>query len=511
MTPQSLARKALTVSGWTLASRILGLVRDRLWAGAAGGSALLDAFITAFQIPNLLRNLFGEGALSTAFIPRYTRLRESDPEAAERFAGVVLGRLTILLSLVALVLLTAATCVIAWGDLGSRAVLVAALAAPMLPFLIFICVSAILGGMLNVRRHFWVAAACPVLLNLCMISTIWMSPEHEVWAAPYAVLAAGFLMTILSFVALVRCGGIPPLSFTPTAAYRDFRAALAPTLLSSGVYQINAFLDTLIAYAFALGEGPVQFLYFANRLLQFPLALIGHGVTTVTFPELARNAGQGWAASGQALRQAVRLQAFWLLPAAVGLLVCAEPLVRVIYQNGKFGAAEVARTALVTQFLALSLVPASIAKLVVRAFYAHLDQATPRMVSIGSIILNLVLNLILIQTPLQEAGLALASAIAATVGCGWYLILLQRRGALGVVDWPGLVRPTVAAAVMGVAVAVLLWAWPQPPGAGSGVALIRLAAAVGLGGAIYLGIAGTGFLKRRGKSPAVTPGAEIPG
>lgn len=497
MQPQQLARKALTVSAWTLTSRILGLVRDRLWAGIAGGSSLLDAFLTAFQLPNLLRNLFGEGALSTAFIPRYAQLKETDPAAAEQFAGLVLGRLTLLLSLIALLGLAACSALLACGDMHSRVVLVASMTAPMVPFVIFICVAALAGGMLNVRRHFWVAAACPVLLNVCMISTIWLSPEQEVRLAPYAVLAAGILMTALSFLALSRSGGVPPLSFTPTAAYRNFRNALGPSLLSSGVYQINAFCDTLIAYLFAVGAGPVQYLYFANRLLQFPLALIGHGVTTVAFPEMARRAGLGWGATGEGLRTAVRLQAFWLMPAAVGLLVCAEPLVRAIYQTGSFNAEAVARTTLVTRFLAVSLVPLSIAKLLVRAFHAHLDQRTPLLVSIATIILNLGLNLLLIHTPLQEAGLALASAIAAIAGCTTYVYLLRRRGAGGVVDWPGLVRPLIAATVMGMAVEGLLQWWPQPAGHGSGMALVRLATAVAVGGGLYVGIAGTGFLRRK--------------
>jgi putative peptidoglycan lipid II flippase len=338
-----------------------------------------------------------------------------------------------------------------------------------------------------------------------MISTIWMTPEREVWFAPYAVLVAGFLMTALSFAALARSGGIPPLSFTADAAYHDFRAALAPSLLSSGVYQVNAFLDTLIAYAFALGAGPVQFLYFGNRLLQFPLALIGHGVTTVAFPELARRAGQGWPATGEGLRVAVRLQSFWLLPSAVGLLVCAEPLVRTIYQTGGFGEEAVARTTLVTRFFALSLVPISIAKLLVRAFHAHLDQRTPLMVSIATIVINLGLNLVLIRTPLQEAGLALASAIAACVGCAWYLHLLHRRGALGIVDWAGLMRPLCGATAMGAAVELLLQTWPQPSGSGSGMAVVRLGAAVGVGAAVYLGIAGTGFLRRQRSADSEAP------
>jgi putative peptidoglycan lipid II flippase len=512
MSPAQLARKALTVSGWTLASRLLGLVRDRLWAGIGGGTPLLDAFLTAFQIPNLLRNLFGEGALTTAFIPRYAQLKERDPAAAEAFAGVVLARLTLVLSLIALAFMALCAGIIAWGDLHSKAVLVAALAAPMVPFLVFVCVTALLGGMLNVRRHFWVSAACPVLLNLCMISTIWMTPEREVWCAPYAVLGAGLLMTALSFAALARTGGIPPLSFTSTPEYRQLRNAMGPSLLSSGAYQINAALDTYMAMFLIGGGGPVQFLYFGNRLLQFPLALIGHGVTTVAFPEMARRAGEGWAATGEGLRVAVRLQAFWLLPAAVGLLVCAEPLVRTIYQTGAFQEEAVARTVLVTQFLALSLVPVSLVKLLVRAFYAHHDQRTPFLISLATIALNLVLNLILIFcTPLREAGLALASGIAAVCGLMIYLTLLRRRGTGGVVDWRGLIRPFLAAMGMGAAVVGLLHFWPQPQGHGSGTAAVRLLVAVVAGGVVYVAVAGTGWLRRKAKpAPVVNSESQAP-
>ena len=166
-----------------------------------------------------------------------------------------------------------------------------------------------------------------------------------------------------------------------------------------------------------------------------------------------------------------------------------------------------ARTTLVTRFLALSLIPISIAKLLVRAFHAHLDQRTPLIVSVWTIAGNLVLNLVLIQTSLQEAGLALASAIAAAAGCGWYLRLLARRGTGPIVEWRGLIRPIAAAAVMGVAVESLLWLWPQPPERGSGMAVLRLGAAVALGGICYLGIAGTGFLRRERATPSEPQGS----
>ena len=186
-----------------------------------------------------------------------------------------------------------------------------------------------------------------------------------------------------------------------------------------------------------------------------------------------------------------------ILPAAVGLVVCAEPLVRTIYQTGNFGQEAVARTVLVTQFLGLSLVPISLSKLLVRAFHAHQDQRTPLHVSLVMVGVNLLLNLTLVFTPLQEAGLALATALSGTGGFVTYLVLLHRRGATGLMPWRGLVRPVLAALAMGVVVQALWWWWPQAEGRASGYAALRLLVGVAVGGAVYLGITGTGWLRRK--------------
>ncbi len=491
----SLGRRVFTVSGWTFISRILGLIRDRLWAGAMGGSLLLDCFLMAFALPNLLRNLFGEGALSAAFIPRYVQLRDRDPAAAERFAGAVVTRLAIGLTVFAACGYVAAAAMMWWGS--GRAVVIAAMALPQIPYVIFVCVAAILSGMLNGRRHFWTPAASPVILNLCLIATVCLHADDEAWALPYAVLLGGVLQVGLLLWALRRTGGLPPIETAADARVRDLRRATGPNLLASGAYQLNAYLDSVMALIFVPGSGAVAILYFGNRLLQFPMALIGHGVTTAAYPEIASRAAESWAATGDGLRQASRLLAFWLLPAAVGLLVTAEPLVRTIYQTGSFDEMAVGRTILVTQMLALALLPISLSKLLMRAFHARLDQRTPMRISLAMIALNLVLNLILVQTPLQEAGLALATALSSAIGCGAYLVLLHRRGTGSVMAWRGLIRPLIAAVAMAAGVLVLLWYWPQPNGRGSGVAAVRLGAAVGMGMGIYLAIAGTGWLRRR--------------
>jgi putative peptidoglycan lipid II flippase len=513
----SLARRALGVSAWTLLSRVLGLVRDRLWAGTMGGSLALDAFLAAFALPNLLRNLFGEGALTSALIPRYVQLRERDPAAAEVFAGTVLMRLALGLSLLSAVGMAIAALVIgvAWSHqaLSAKALkflLVAAMALPQIPYCIFICCCAVLSGVLNGRRHFWAPAAAPVVLNAVMISTIGLSHEDEAWLMPYAVLVAGMLQLGLLMCATRATGGIPPLGWRMTPQLAELRKAILPSLLATGAYQLNAYIDQLIAMELIAGTGAVAYLYFGNRLLQFPMALIGYGVTTVAYPELARRVAEGWAATGEGIRSAARLQAFWLLPAAVGLLATAEPLVRVIYQSGHFSAEGVERTVLVTRLLALSLVPVSLSKLYVRAFHAHRDQSTPMRVSLAMVALNLALNLVLVlATPLREAGLALATALSSFVGCVLYIVLLGRRGAGSVLPLAALARPIAASVAMGIAVMLLLRRWPQPPGHGSVMAAERLAGAVAVGLAVYLGIAGRGWWRpRRAAAAAGAPASD---
>ncbi len=498
----SLARRAFTVSAWTFVSRMLGLVRDRLWAGALGGSQVLDAFLTAFALPNMLRELFGDGALSAAFLPRYVQLREKDPAAAERFAGAFLARTGIFLAGIALAMMVAAAVVgwCAWPE--SKTWRVAWLALPMIPYLVFICLVALMGAVANARKLFWVPAAMPVVLNCCLISTLWLGPEHEARILPWAVLAAGFIQFGCMLLALRWRGGVPPPALTAAPEEAELRRAVAPVLLSSSAFQLNSLIGQGIAYFLIPGNGAVAFLYFANRLLQFPLALIGHAVTTASGPELAARALEGYRATGAFLAGTIRLQAFWLMPASVGLMVVAEPLVRAVYQTGKFDEDSVARTVLATRLFAAALVPVALNRQLVRAFHAHRDQRTPMLVTLLAVGLNLVVGTCLVLTPLREAGLALATGVSALVGSVLYAVVLARRGAGAVVGWSALLRPALAAAAMAGAVLGLLHAWPQPQGEHIfWPALLRLVAAMGLGGAVYLACTGTGWLRRRRVDP----------
>jgi len=477
--------RTVVVSSWTLASRVLGLIRDRILAGAFGGSLLLDAFLLAFALPNLFRNLFGEGALSAAFLPRYVQLRERDPAAGEAFAGLVVARLGLLLSVIAAGgMVLAATLML--SDSRQTAV-VAALALPQLPYLVFICVTAVLAGVLNGRRHFAAPAAAPVLLNIVLIVCvlIW----EDVYALPYAVLGAGLLQLALILLALrATPGGVPRARLASTPPLRELRGALLPVLLATGVHQINALLDSIIAYVLVPGAGAVAYLFFANRLFQFPMALVAHGVGTAAYPELASAAGRGWGAGADALREAGSLLLILLLPAAVGLFLVAEPLVRTIYQTGAFGEEAVLRCSLATQMFALALVPAGFAKLFVRVFHAHREQRVPLVVSLVAVAVNLTLNLILVQTVLLEAGLALATACSSLSTAVVLALLLQRRRAGACFAARTLCWAAGATLLMGILVWGLLALWSLPPDAGTLRHGLRLAAAVTLGGAAYAAV-----------------------
>ena len=488
----ALISRAAVISGWTLGSRILGLIRDRILAGAFGGSLLLDAFLLAFALPNLFRNLFGEGALSAAFVPRYVQARDQDQAEAEAFAGLVLTRLSVLLGVIAGIGMAIAGGLCVWG--ASDLVLVAALTLPQLPYLLFICCCAIMAGTLNGRRHFAIPAAAPVLLNIILIAAVLV--WRDVWVLPYAVLITGVVQIALHLVALAMTpGGVPKVRWQSTPKLRDLRRSLLPVLAASSVFQLNALLDSVLAYALVPGAGAVAALYFANRLFQFPLALVGHGIGTAVYPELASAASRGWEASNQALRQAGSLTGAILLPASVGLFLVAEPLAGTIYLHGAFDQAALDRCSLAAAMFALGLVPVAYAKLFIRACHAHRDQRTPLRIGIATVVVNLGLNIALVLTPLQEAGLALASSISSWGSCLVYILILRRRGGGAVVPWAQLVIPVIGSVVMGAGVWALLQWWPY---AGSGFSwhATRLVAAVVTGGVLYAAVAGVPLWRR---------------
>lgn len=452
-TEHTLARGVRTASGLTLVSRLFGLMRDlvtvRVFADTAAGSA----FAAAFAIPNLFRRLFGEGALSAAFLPRYARLLETDEKRAHAYASLVVASLAAITGVITLALeggLLAA--LLAAPDDADRR-LVVGLTMAMLPFMPLICVAAVLGGMLQTRGRFGPWAAAPIILNLCIIAAsapyflvedLFDTPPRAAWgyAIAAAVVVAGGLQVLWSLRALRGLVSWTRAWSAATGEARSMLIALGPAVLGLGTLQLNALLDTLIAiYPNAVGPGlpgwlplgladlayPLDtasnaVLFYAQRLYQFPLGVFGIAVATVAFPALSRAAGRP-AAFAAALRRALRLSLFIAIPAGVGLLLVRDDLVRTVYTGaGGFSDAGARDAAAVVAGYAPAVWIFSVNHVLTRAFYARGDTATPTRAALAAVALNVALNLTLIW-PLAEAGLAASTSIAA----GAQTLLLSRR------------------------------------------------------------------------------------
>ncbi len=503
-----MGRDTRTVAGLTLVSRVLGLARDLVTVRVFGDTAVGSAFAAAFAIPNMFRRLFGEGALSAAFIPEYTRLADDDPGRADQFASLVVGMLALVTGLITLALELGilAVLVLAPGDETRRLSL--QLVMVCLPFMPLVCVAAILGGMLQARGRFGPWAAAPIILNLCIIAAALpyfvVGGDPAFWAYPISAAAtvSGALQVAWSLWALrgtVRwTRGV--------AAVRDRARAMlrrmVPVLIGLGTLQLNSFVDTLIAmwpnwvgptiagYDYPLDERANAVLFYAQRLYQFPLGVFGIAVATAAFPMLSRHAGDP-ARFAATFRRGLRLSLFIALPAMAGLLVVREPLVDALFSGRGEGFSDegVRRAAAVLLGYSAAVWAYSVNQLYTRAFYAAGDTATPMRIAIGMVGLNLALNAVLIWW-LQEAGLAWSTAAAATLQTALLASAARRRLFTGrVLDRAtgrAVLGHAVGGACVGAATFGLLWAWPEGDAWGGQAA--RTGAAVLLGVAAYAGI-----------------------
>lgn len=445
-------KHARTVTLLTFLSRLTGLARDAALSRVFGAGPLMSAFFFAFMIPNLFRRLFGEGALSAAFLPIYARLHETDAVRCRAFASLTVAWLAIGLGALTIV---AEAALLLLASLNGHDHTALWLTAIMLPYMPLVCLVAVLGAMLQVRGRFGPTAASPVILNLCIMgaavlllpyfdSQLAVDARQHTFMIAASVIVAGVLQLVWTVIALRE----KPWWTREQASARDETRAMVrlagPMILSLGVLQLNTFFDGLIAsypvtfqtrdffgWHFPLDEGAMAVVSFAQRLYQFPLGVFGIAIATAIFPLLSKQALDP-AAFVTTLRRGLRLVLFIGLPASAGLLLVQRPLTAVIYEGGEFSAEQTSRVAAVVAGYALAIWAYSMTHVLTRAFYARGDSRGPMRIALAVVALNLVLNCSLIWL-LREAGLAWSTATCAVVQVAWLLRRL-RRSIPGVVD-----------------------------------------------------------------------------
>ena len=503
--PVSLFKSASTVSLLTLVSRITGLVRDLFMASAFGVSGLTDAFNVAFRIPNLLRRLFAEGAFSQAFVPVLARSRAANGEdATKKLIDAVATALAWALVATCVVGVAGAP-VLVWllaSGLDAQSFDAAVLMTRwMFPYIACMSLVALSAGILNTWRHFAVPAATPVLLNLAMIVAAWLGAPwfgrlglEPIYAMAAGVMAGGVLQLAVQVPALKRLGLLPRIGLGwarvrdawRDAGVRQVLGLMLPALLGVGVAQLSLLINTQIASHLAAGS--VTWVFYADRLMEFPTALLGVALGVVLTPQLAAaRASNDDARYSQMLDWGLRLVLLLALPCAAALLVFATPLIATLFHHGKFSAGDVHASALALSLYGVGLLGLVAVKVLAPGYYASLDIRTPVKIAVAVLVITQLFNLIFVPL-LQHAALTLSIALGAMINALWLLIGLIRRGSY---------RPQGGWAVFGAQVlgatllmsAFLLWAarrfdwlgtaaWPR---AGL-LALVLMAAA-----ALYFG------------------------
>ncbi|WP_027283582.1 murein biosynthesis integral membrane protein MurJ [Rubritepida flocculans] len=434
-------RSIATVGGWTMASRILGFARDVLIAAKLGAGPVADAFFVALKLPNLFRRLFGEGAFNAAFVPAFaaTLTREGFAEAqrlAERMAGLM-GLWLALLTLLGLLFAPQILTVLAPGFTGRPAqfALAVELTRIVFPYLLLICLAALVSGVLNGLSRFAAAAAAPVFFNvMAMAALLGLTPfvATPAHALAWGVLASGVLQLGLVWWA-ARQAGMALNPFRRLALGEGERMVLrrmVPGVIGAGVTQLNLAVDVIIASL--LPTGAVAFLYYADRVAQLPLGVVGAAIGTALLPLLAGQiAARQPLSAHRSQNRALEVSLALTLPAAVALAVLAAPIIAVLFERGAFDAAASAETAMVLRAYAFGLVAFVLVKALTPAFFARGDTRTPVLAGLLAVAANLGLNLLFLAGGgLGAAGIALATGLAAWLNVALLGGLLMRRSLL---------------------------------------------------------------------------------
>jgi putative peptidoglycan lipid II flippase len=499
-----------------LAGRVLGMVRDVVTANLLGMSGgVMDALAIALRIPNSFRRLFGEGALAVSYLPVVTTQLEHDRHRAWQLVSVALSLLAVVLT--AIVLLAEGVLGVAWlvwGDLPGVGLLLG-LVAVLLPYMVLICLAAQVAATLQALTHFSTPAWAPSLLNVCWLLAAWLVAPHfaqsqtaQAYVIAVAVLVSGVLQLGVQLPVLHALGF--RFDYNWPAARSSVGLILRtmiPMTLGLAVTQINSLIDSLIAWGlsasaagpesiawlggavcYPMQPGAVAAIYYGERLYQFPLGILGLAVATAIFPLLSRHAAKGdYRQLGADLTLGLRLVVFLGIPAGLGLILLAEPITRLLFEHGRFSVEDTARTARMIACYSSGVWAYCAMPVVVRGYYALGDRTTPVRVAWAMVGLNLAMNLLLIW-PLAEAGLAVATSLAASVQVLALVALFSRRKSpLG---WRALgattARTLLATLVMMATGYVVLE--HLPPAAGLVPELLRVLVPLGASVAAFLAV-----------------------
>lgn len=464
----------------TMFSRVLGLLRESAFAYFIGAGGLMDGWVIAFKIPNLSRRIFGEGAAASSLIPIYSEQLHKDPKAANRLAQTVVT--TVFLLLTAVVIVGETGIWIYYANFAhlpeTRHML--QLTALMLPYMVMICVVALLAGLLQTHRHFAMPAAAPLVLNVFMIGALCISgwvfglePHRQVYIVAGAVILAGLVQWGMQLPFLHARGVrlLPRLDFKAPEFHRII-VLMGPMILGLTATQINTLADDFIAKClsgsdqkgvsflffgrevfYPVWEGAVSYLHYSQRLYQFPLGVLGISLATAIFPVMSEAAArQDRPKLVETICNGLRCAMYISLPAIVGLLLIRTPLVQAIYQRGRFELSDTQMTSRTLMFYALGLWGFFSQQIVTRAYYSLKDSKMPAVTAFWAVCLNITLNLILIW-PMGTAGLALSTALCSYVQVAILLSMLYRQYGRGILACLGrdFLKTALASAVMGAA------------------------------------------------------------
>ena len=496
-------KSTLTVGGMTFISRIFGYVRDAIIFIVFGANAGTDAFFVAFRLPNFLRRIFAEGAFSQAFVPVLTGSLNDGETQFKRLIDHMTGVLSvilIILTVIGIVFSPVLIFIFAPGfDDPAQEVLASDMLKITAPYILFISLTALSGSILNIRQKFAVPAFTPVLLNLSLIgASIWLAPrmQEPVTALAWGVLIAGIaqLLFQLPYLARVKALPIPRLSGATAGVKRTFRLML-PAIFGSSIVQINLLVDTMIASF--LVAGSISWLYISDRFVELPLALFGIATATVILPMLSRQHVNSESEQfNQTMQWAMKLSLLIAIPAMLGLIVLAGPIITTLIQYREFSAFDTQMASMSLIAYALGLPAFIFIKVLAPGFYSRQDTKTPVKIGVVAMLVNIALNLSFLwlwrhfEMPGTHSGLALATSLSAYVNATLLFSLLKRSQVIyQLAEWIQMAVKVFAGSL--IMMLVLYWLIPQPATWtewGTYIRFVYLIGFIALGALIYASI-----------------------